>query len=196
MIEPVRRLVSRPFRDRIAVYNGVAVRDRPLFAKRDWEPGHKLHLTEVALAATDKGDEVMVVGGGRGIVPTALARHGRAVTVYEAASEMCQRLRETRRLNSVYYSIQHAIVGETGEEVYGDTTRATRIEDVDSLHGDALVLDCEGAETSILPTQTFDTVVVETHPAFGASTSEVRDLLGDSRIAAPDDIDGDVVLHA
>lgn len=195
MIEWLRRLASTPFRDRIAVYNGVAVRDRMLFAQRDWEPEHKRQLTQAALNATKDGDRVIVVGGGRGIVPTVLARHGRDVTVYEAASEMCERLRETRRLNGVYYSIEHAVVGAAGGDVYGDTSSARHIGSVDSLDGDALVLDCEGAETSILPADNFDAVIVETHPEYNASTNDVVATMPNSTIAGPDEISGDVVVQ-
>lgn len=194
MFEWLRRLASRPFRDRIAVYNGVAVRDRPLFDHTDREPQHKAALANAALSATDRDDTVVVVGGGRGVVPTILNQHGRYVAVYEAAGEMCQQLRETRRLNRVYFEIHHAVVGNPGD-VYGDTSNARHVANVDDLDGDALVLDCEGAETSILPTSTFNTVVVETHPEFDAPTSMVHDLLTDGVTVAPDPIDGDVVIQ-
>jgi hypothetical protein len=189
----IREALSKPFPDRIAVYHSVAVRDRPLFDARDVEPGHKAALAMAARNHSEPGDTVTVVGGGRGIVPTILARHGRDVRVYEAASQMVDTLAETQRLNAVSFDVHHAVVG-TGGKVYGDDSGA-RFVTPSTLDGDVLLLDCEGAEVDILPnSEGFETVIVETHPEFGAPTDAVLDLLDGGRIVAEDDIDGDVVV--
>lgn len=193
MIRRLRHALSRPFRQRLALYNGVVVRDRDVFVPPRHEPTHKQQLATAAIEATEPGDTVVVVGGGRGVVPTILARLRRDVRVYEAAGQMCATLRDTRQLNNVYFTVIHAVVGEAGE-TYGSTDHAKHISDVDDLEGDALVLDCEGAEQSILPAHSWDSIVVETHPEFGATTGDVQAQLEDSRIAGPDEIDGDVVI--
>lgn len=188
----LRSLLSKPFGDRLAVYNGVAVRDRPLFRPVDHEPGHKRLLTDIALRESRRGDRVVIVGGGRGIVPTQLSRSGRDVVVFEAAREMVRLLSETKHLNGVNFDIVHAVVG-SATHVYGDESDAVRV-DPQELAGDVLVLDCEGAEMSILPVDGFRSVVVETHPRLGATTEAVQSQLSGSTVVGSDKVDGDVVI--
>lgn len=188
----IRKLLSKPFTPRIGVYNGVAVRDKPRFCGRDHEPEHKQLLSQTALDESEPGDRVVVVGGGRGVVPTVLSRADRDVIVFEAAAEMVDRLAETQRLNSVSFEVAHALVG-SDIEVYGDYSKAVSISP-DELAGDLLVLDCEGSEKDILPVDGFESVVVETHPRFGAPTKDVQDILQGSTVVGADDIDGDVII--
>lgn len=176
----------------IAVYNGVAVRDTGLFDTPDHYPDHKTALVDAVTSHVNAGDHVVVVGGGRGVAAVHAARAGGLVEVYEAASEMLDTLTETARLNGVRYDLHHAVVGEP-RDVYGTVGDASHVAP-DELAGDVLVLDCEGAERDILPVDGFRTVIAETHPRFGAATSDIVELLSDASVVAPDPIDGDVVV--
>lgn len=180
-----------PPRQKIAVYNGVAVRDRGLLDATDHEPEYKQALCDALANATDDGDHVCMVGGGRGVAAVHAARAGARVDVFEAAEEMVALVGETARLNDVELTVKHAIVGSVCDP-YGSTSRAKRV-GPESLAGDILVLDCEGAETDILPVAGFETVIVETHPRFGAPTEDVVEATG-GEVVAPDPIDGEVVV--
>lgn len=190
--EAVNELLGKRYGKRIGVYNGVSVRDIKPLDTRDHYPAHKRALCLAALEVTRPGDNVVTVGGGRGVLATKLAEKGREVSVYEAAVEMVDTLEETAALNDVFYEVKHAVVGSTFD-VYGTMGDAMTVPPSE-LSGDVLVLDCEGAELDILPASDFDTVVVETHPSFGASTEKVTDLLDDPIIFAPDPVCGDVVI--
>lgn len=180
------------FHDRIAVYNGVAVRDRGLFAHHDYEPEFKRDLVRAVREAVQPGDDVVVVGGGRSVVAVHAARVGGNVTVCEAAAEMVSLAADVRALNAVDFELRHAIVGDP-IDVYGDSEHALRV-DPAALTGDVLVLDCEGAERSILPdVRGFRDIVVETHPAQGAPTAEILKVTGGD-VVGEDPIDGDVVV--
>lgn len=168
---------SRPFPDRISVWNGVAVRDVPFFHPIDFRPMHKAELWGALKDNIDGSERVTFVGGGLGIVPVKAAEYGCNVTVIEAAREMVDQLEETATLNRTPMRIIHGLV-EAGHNVYGDASEAMQLRTED-LSGDVLVLDCEGAERDILPAPQFDTIVVETHPQDGADTETIRGLLGD-----------------
>lgn len=188
----LHRLV-RPFTtDRIGVYNGVAARDTAVTDSGDHYPRHKHALCTTLRNYVDSGDHVVVVGGGRGVAAVHAARQNATVTVYEAAREMVDILHETARLNQVDYEVRHAVVG-TAHNVYGTPDGAARVAPGE-LSGDVLVLDCEGAERDILPVGGFRAVIAETHPRYGADTSDVVELLSEASVVAPDPVDGDVVV--
>lgn len=178
---------------RIGVYNGVAVRDRAPLDHRDVHGSHKRALCNAVVGTVDEGDSVVVVGGGRGVAAVHAARRAADVTVYEGAAEMVDTLEETARLNRVEtrMDIRHGIVGEA-IDLYGNGEDAEYVSP-NVLCGDVLVLDCEGAEQEILPTERFDRIVVETHPEFGAPTERIRDAI-DGEVVAPDPHDGHVVV--
>lgn len=167
---------SRPFPNRISVWNGVAVRDVPFFHPHDFRPMHKTELWKALRSVIDGGESVTFVGGGRGVVPVKAVEYGCDVTVIEAAAEMVELLEETATLNRTPMRIIHGLV-EAGHNVYGDASEAKQLRTED-LAGDILVLDCEGAERDILPASQFDRIIVETHPQDGTPTELVRELLG------------------
>ena len=157
---------------KIAVYNGVAVRDTGFLYMADHYPNVKRELTNATLHASKQGDRVVFVGAGKGVAPVKVARRDRQSVVHEAARSFVKQLRETAKMNDVDIEIHHSLV-ETGYDVWDSEAGATHLE-TDDLSGDVLVLDCEGAEQDILPAPQFDSVVVETHPQFGAVTEEIR----------------------
>lgn len=186
------RVLTKVFGQRVGVYNGVAVRDRGVLDPTDHEPEFKADLVRAVRTAVEPGDEVVIVGGGRSVVAVHAARVGGNVTVYEAAGEMVSLAADVRALNAVGFELRHAVVGDP-IDVYGDTQHALRVKPA-ALTGDVLVLDCEGAERSILPdVQGFRDIVVETHPAQGAPTAEVLEETG-GEVVGEDPIDGEVVV--
>jgi len=169
------RAVSQPLPKRVGVYNGVAVRDIPFFAKHDRQPHKKRILWKATRDALTPGDTVTFVGGGKGIVPIKTAQRGHDVTVIEGAKELALDLEQTAGLNSITMQVRHGVVGSP-ENVWGDSSDATNIHPK-SLHSDIIVLDCEGAETSILPLPEIETVVVESHPMHGVTETELRQIM-------------------
>jgi hypothetical protein len=192
--EALVKLLSLPFEDRVGVFNGVAVKTVPLFQNKDVYPHHKSHLVEATLEHASDGDMVSFVGGGRGVAPVRAARAGMTVTVYEAAGEMVELMEDTADINDVSISVIHAVVG-TVYDAFGDETGAVSIRTGD-MAGDLLVLDCEGAEQDILPAPGFDTVIVETHPQFGADTSSIKELMtGETLHWAETNHEGDYIIR-
>jgi hypothetical protein len=188
-LAPVSERVAK---QRIAVYNGVAVRDIAPTTGGDHYPNHKQPLVNAVRESVTTDDEVVCVGGGRGVAVVHAARAGGTVTVYEAAREMVTLLAETARLNDVSLTVEHARVGPV-IDAYGDATDARSIPTAE-LTGDVLVIDAEGAEQEILPVEDFRTVIVETHPRFGVSLSDIETDLPDIVSVRPDSQDGEVVV--
>lgn len=175
MISELTHPIQTLTRDRIGVYNGVAVRGVPWYNWNDYQPVHKQRLWEATRLHLQTGMDVTFVGVGKGVVPIKAAQFGANVLVVEAAAEMVEHMRDTATLNQQQVSVVHALV-EAGHDIYGDASDAEHYTTAD-LSGDMLVLDCEGAERDILPAPQFDTVVVETHPQHGADTLAVAQLL-------------------
>lgn len=123
-----------------------------------------------------------LVGLGRGVSTVhALQAGATRVTAYEASNSMIDEARTTLAVNKCDRSrlvIRHALVGED-VNVFGAVGEADRISPVELSTADVLVLDVEGAELGILDgLGTWPAVViVETHPALGASTEAVLDRL-------------------
>lgn len=184
-------VLTRVCGPQIGVYNGVAARDRSVL-RPDHEPEHKAALSAVVREEVTPGDEVVVVGGGRAVAAVHAAHAGANVTVYEAGLDAYAVTKSVQALNDVQMTVRHAVVGTPGASVGGATADETVAPD--SLSGDCLVLDCEGAERDILPVTGFDTVVVETHPQYDAPLSAIRDQLGHAAVVAADPIDGKVVV--
>lgn len=186
MIEKYKRLFALATGHnptKVGVYNGVAVRDVPWYSQNDFAPMQKHHLWNATKKYLSADDDVLVVGAGKGVVPVKASAYGANVVVIEAAIEMVEQMRKTATLNQQQIEVIHGLV-EAGHDIFGDGSSADHLT-TDDLSGDMLVLDCEGAEQDILPAPQFETVVVETHPMFGANTPEIIELL-----------DGEVEYHA
>lgn len=187
----VRRWYNGAVRDRLprklGLYNGVVARQPRLFDATDHLPDYKATLLAHVREAVDAGETVVVVGGGKGIASVVAARAagetGHVVT-YEASESQAEICRETMALNGVAdrTSVETALVGPA-KGVYGDDV-GERVAPADLPPHDALVMDCEGAELAILPAlgalddeRAPETVVVETHPEYGATLPAVRERL-------------------
>jgi len=183
--EPVKKVVQRAYdgfvRDHLprtwCVYGDIPARDNRLLDTTDYKPHYKEGLVSAIREGVHDGDNVVLVGGGRGISSVHCARQGATVTAYEASAEMCDIARETvaRQGWSQAVDVRHAIVGEA-LDVFGELGKPDAISPDALETGDVLIMDCEGAEMGILrrledwPA----TVIVETHPGMGATTGAVR----------------------
>lgn len=188
----VRRLVqhvyNRVLRERLprkfGVYAGVPARTCKLFDATDYFPDYKRGLIEAIQEHVSDGDHVDLVGFGRGISTVHLLRAGAShVTAYEAAPEMIEIGRETLSVNTVpeeAVDIRHSLVGEA-VDVYGDESGANVVSPGELSSADVLILDCEGAEESILSKlgNLPETVIVETHPERGVPPQVTTDALKD-----------------
>lgn len=164
-----------------AVYGDIPSRDAGLLDFKDhispYKPGLKRAIRE-----NIHGGTVVLVGGGRGVSSCWIARQGADVVALEAATEMVPIARQTVEMqgHSNAVEVRHALVGEA-IDVFGDAQDAERIDPADLDTGDALIMDCEGAERSILRSLADwpPTIIVETHPDCGVPTDVPRRLLDD-----------------
>lgn len=190
----VKKLYRHFATEHLRVYNGVVVRNRSPFGVDDYYPDHKQTLKEAVYEYIQPNDDVVTIGGGKGVIETHIARITGSVRTYEAAKEMVETCRETAELNDVEIEVHHAGVG-TVHDAYGSINGAENI-DPHELHGDVAVLDCEGAESDILPLPQFKTVIVETHPKFNAETIDLLESMnGEAHIYGKDSHDGHVVIR-
>jgi hypothetical protein len=117
------------------------------------------------------GDRVVLVGGGRGISTVAAASRSRpdgTVQAYEPERSLVERCREVVDINNVAdrVTVYHAIVGSTvrvGRD--GEVGAAETVAPAELPECDALLIDCDGAEETILDglTQRPRLVIVEHH---------------------------------
>jgi hypothetical protein len=183
----IRRRLPRT----LGVYNGVVTRRYYLLdlSKSENEPQYKERLVGAVREAVEPGDTVVEVGAGFGVCTTWAARatgDGGRVLSLEANAEQTDVVREALELTgqvagealSERVDVRHAIVGSE-LKTYGPMAGAARVDPSELPACDALVMDCEGAELGVLRGTSVRprTVVVETHPAFGAPTSEVVEVL-------------------
>lgn len=159
------------------VYGTIPARDNRLLDTTDYKPNYKAGFISAIREHVDDGDRAVLVGGGRGVSSVHLARQTDDVTAFEAGAEMCDIARETlaRQRVTDRVDVRHALVGEA-VDVFGEMGSPEIIAPADLDTGDVLLMDCEGAEVSILSglSDRPGTVIVETHPGCGAPTHAVR----------------------
>lgn len=163
------------------VLNGIPVRSGRLLDATSSFPDYEEACLGSLRRHVRAGDDVTVVGGGLGVSATACANRGADVTVYEAAAEKCDRIRDTAQLNKVDHRIEveRGIVGKA-VDVFGSPVERV-VDPTDLEPADVLELDCEGAELDILSELPFTprVVVVEVHPNLGVEEREVRSVLSE-----------------
>lgn len=176
--------IIRPHTPRkIAVFNGVAVRGVRLFDATDSFPDYEGALVAGIRNRVGSGDDVAVVGGGRGVSSVAAAHKTGSqgsVTAYEGSAKRKKLATETVQLNKVneIVEVKHAIVGEAIDLAHapgeGETVATEELPTCD-----VLVLDCEGAEIGILKSldQRPRVIIVETHAFLDSREEEVRKVL-------------------
>lgn len=205
VVKPIYNRLLRPHLPRkYCVYNGVTARGVRLLDATDHLPNYKQGFIDAIHEHVPVGSTVELVGFGRGVSTVACLQAGaRHVTAHEAASHMIEMGRETLEINPVSASavtVKHSLVSEA-IGVYGDPGDATLVEPSELCDADVLVLDCEGAERSILTGLGTlpETVIVETHPGRGVPTDVTVDALTDDyevsrRDYKPDDPEKDVIV--
>ncbi|MHC3436922.1 hypothetical protein ACYJ1Y_02220 [Natrialbaceae archaeon A-gly3] len=168
----------------IAQYHGVdvAVRAHPLddvvpFAGD--RPGYERALIRAIRRTVSPGDHVVHVGGGFGVaaVESARASEGGRVVVFEGAREWAEKVSETASINGVgdVIDVRHGTVTEEAN-LKSDPGDARSVSPTDLPHCDVLVLDCEGAESTILEALSLRPrhIVVETHGWLGSPTDAIH----------------------
>lgn len=177
----------RPWLPRkVGVYNGVPVRNLRLFDRIDEYSEYEQSLIDAIRTRVSPGDTVVIVGGGFGVSSIVAARiagsEGQVIT-FEGARDRHDLLGETARLNKVHETItyHHAVVGEE-IHLLGKSKGAPQVSPSNLPECDVLVMDCEGAEISILTEYNSrpHTTIVETHGFLGAPENIVRKLLAEN----------------
>ncbi|WP_276260736.1 FkbM family methyltransferase [Haloglomus litoreum] len=171
---------------RTVVYNGVAVPTTAPEEGRDYRSEFEAGTSGELRREVRRGDDVVVVGGGRGITTVVGARMTRSdgsVTTFEANSEMLETLRRTVRVNRVanHVTLEHAAVGpisEQAESVFGPGD-GERVAPSALPSCDVLELDCEGSEVAVLEGMNCRprVVIVETHEPLGVPPGDVAPIL-------------------
>lgn len=171
---------------RTVIYNGVAAPTVPPVEERDYWPDFEAGTSGALRRHVRRGDDVVVVGGGRGITTVVAARMTHfegTVTTFEANSEMLATLRQTVNVNRVadLVTLEHAAVGpisDRAEEMFGPND-GDRLPPTDLPACDVLELDCEGSELDVLGEMEIRprVVVVETHEPLGVPSEDVREVL-------------------
>lgn len=182
----VQSLYNSTIRDKLPTKSrtlaGVTLDDAPLFDLNVERPLYKIGLIMAIYDYVSDGDHVEIVGFGRGVSTTHILRAGaETVTGYEGAVNMIEKGKRTVEQNYDGESslrVRHAVVGDP-IDVYGDQSSAQRVSPSELSAGDVLVLDCEGAEKSILENLGTDpqTILCESHPSKGAPVSKITSIL-------------------
>lgn len=178
-----------PFLPRItATYNGVKINASQYSRYRfPWTVNDKPHsesgLVNSLIENVNKGDTVVIIGGGWGVTTvTAAQRVGTSghVIVYEGAKSEVEKLKDTIDINNVEdrVVINHAIVGED-INLRGKADGAATVAAGDLPDCDVLELDCEGAEVNILKKLKIRPrfILVESHGIFDASSRQLCKIL-------------------
>jgi hypothetical protein len=171
-------------------YNGVKIQRARYFDSfipwiepdnQTWESGiiyeHEKH--------SKNGDEVIIVGGGRGVTAVNAARKvgpSGKVTVYEGSKEHTDYVRQSAKINELEDRINviHGIVGPM-ISLNGEAKEPDQISPEELPRCDLLELDCEGSEVEILQNLSIRPrdILVESHGMYDAPASKLEDLLRD-----------------
>lgn len=189
--------------NRVILYNGiespykVSIFDRivPGYTPPNDKQNYEFAEVDAIRKYSEKGDNVVIVGAGRGITATVAANsvgeEGR-VTAYEASTDRISRVQKTIQHNDVgnIVKICHRIVAKA-QDVSGNIGSASTITPEDLPKCDFLELDCEGAEGLILEEMTIKprVISVETHETKGVSHSNILKLLKDRGYNIIEEID-------
>ncbi|ADB63902.1 hypothetical protein Htur_5014 (plasmid) [Haloterrigena turkmenica DSM 5511] len=188
MLDLVRGFYDNTLRDilpkKYRVFAGVAVYDGPILDITSTKSYYKEGLLTAITEHVNEGDEVELVGFGRGVSTVyALSAGAAKVTAHEAAAEMIEIGKHTVDVNRTgdgKLEVRHSIVGE-GIDIYGDGKQAEPIPPSELSFADILVLDCEGAEKSILSGlgNQPETIICETHPEKGVPAEDTIAAIGE-----------------
>lgn len=173
---------------RVVLYNDVPVHaaflgDSIIPWHRTDDQGYEAALVCGIRTYVEKGDTVVVVGGGWGVSTVSAARQtgdeGKVIT-YEGGKQTVKKVRDSVQLNDVNrrVSVHHGIVG-TAISLRDVGCDAEAVSPSELPECDVLVLDCEGAEREILDKMEIRprAIIVETHGVFDSSTNIIEEIL-------------------
>lgn len=194
----VRPLIrSHPYGRKYRTLAGVPVRDAALTDLTDTVPDYKRGFVRLIREHVESGDHVVEIGGGSGVLTTIAAWRGAGIDTYEPAREMVRTIDETVSNAGVIdrVRIHHAEVGDVLVP-YGDINEADQVAVHDLPECDVLMMDCEGAELSILKKLTIRpaTILVETHPEWGSTVETLGKRVG-SKGYELESVRGDPIDH-
>lgn len=180
-----RRIYDSVLRNRLprklGVLNGVIARRPRLLDRTDHDPVYKSALIKPLRDEAATGDTVINIGGGTGVSTVAAAEQvglSGHVICYEGGKQYVELCQEALELNGVteQAEVRHKIVGDD-VDVWGEAGNTVSPSDLPDC--DVLVMDCEGAEWSILEglNQRPRVLVVEVHPQFDVAVADVQALL-------------------
>ena len=171
---------------RTVVYNGVGIPTDTPEKERDYWPKFEDGTSWALRRHVRRGDDVVVVGGGRGITSVVAARMTHfegSVTTYEANSNMLATFRRAIEVNRVadLVTLEHAAVGPVSDrsvDIFGPSD-GDRLDPEDLPPCDVLELDCEGSELDVLRGMECRprVIVVETHEPLGVPSEDVSEVL-------------------
>lgn len=171
------RTVREALPEKLGVLNGVAVREPRLLDATDVQQDYEEALVTGLRTHVTPEDDVVVVGGGRGVSAVVAARHGNSVVAYEGTAERVRMCRETARLNRVSETVdvEHALVGPE-IHVVGERGEPAAVSPSELPACDVLEMDCEGAELAILRNLEIRprVIIVETHAHLDSPERAVR----------------------
>lgn len=148
-------------------------------------PNYEWKLVCGIKQVVEPGDNVTVVGGGYGVSTVYTSRltgDGGEVRVFEGAQNMVENIRAACEIHSVNnVTVTHSIVSEV-RSLRGDAGEAVSTDPSDLPEADVLILDCEGAETDIVPNLSFDprAIVIETHGLYDAPPDLIAEQLSEA----------------
>lgn len=175
---------------RIRVFNGVAARSEQRMLDLEYDPAvpqYEQPLCDAIRKNVKKNDDVVVVGGGKGVSTVLSLEHSHlegTATVIEASERQCSDIREVLRWHGLSNraEVRHASIGEI-RNAYGTLGHPTELSAEDIPDCDVLVMDCEGAEKRIL--SNLDSrprvIVTETHGCFDSPTQRAITRLREMR---------------
>lgn len=160
----------------------VEVQDTPLFDLHADNPMYKIGLILSIYDYVSTGDRVEIVGFGRGVTTTHIFWAGATEVIgYDGAANMIKKGVDTvkRNVDDIpSLRVKHSIIGDP-IDVYGNFSDAEIVPPSELSGADVLMLDCEGAEKSILSGLGTlpSTIICESHPTKGAPAEEIIKIL-------------------
>lgn len=166
--------------------NGVTVRYRrvldsvlPLEFNHPNPESYEAGLVESLRQNIESGDSVVIIGGGWGVSTVVAAKEAGQngfVQTYEASPQYVEYITETTQLNNVSdrSEVVNAVVSHS-VNIRGTVESKKTIAPHDIPDCDVLVLDCEGAEITILDELSIRPriIIVESHGHLGSSSKGV-----------------------
>ena len=180
VLRPAYNRIREHLPRKIVVCNGVPARQGRLLDATDVRPEFKPVAMRALRREVGEDDDVLVIGGGYGVGAVVAARRvltgAGSVTVYEASAEHCEHVRETAEMNRVadQIDVEQVLVGEA-VDVWGDTADVEVLPPDELPAVDAVYVDVEGAELSVLEGMTVrpSRLIVEFHPDRGVDREAV-----------------------